>query len=70
VTVRVFGQSNPDEDRYDHLREELVVDLSGLDDVARSRLLTVVNRAIDAHCTVARTLTNGATVDLTVQPEG
>jgi uncharacterized OsmC-like protein len=70
VTVRVSGQSDPVEDRYEHLREELVVDLTGLDDTTRARLLTVVNRAIDQHCTVARTLTNGATVDLTIQPEG
>ncbi len=70
VTVRVSGRSDPVEDRYEHLREELVVDLAGLDDATRARLLTVVNRAIDQHCTVARTLTNGATVDLTIQPEG
>jgi uncharacterized OsmC-like protein len=70
VTVRVSGQSDPVEDRYEHLREELVVDLSGLDEAARARLLTVVHRAIDQHCTVARTLTNGATVDLTIEGEG
>jgi uncharacterized OsmC-like protein len=70
VTVRVSGQSDPDEDRYEHLHEELVVDLSGLDDAAKARLITVVNRAIDLHCTVARTLTNGATVDLTIEGEG
>jgi uncharacterized OsmC-like protein len=70
VTVRVSGQSDPVQDRYEHLREELVVDLSGLDDATRARLLTVVTRAIDQHCTVARTLTNGATVDLTIEGEG
>jgi uncharacterized OsmC-like protein len=70
VTVRVSGKSDPVEDRYEHLREELVVDLSGLDEQTRARLLTVVNRAIDSHCTVARTLTNGATVDLTIEGEG
>ncbi|GAA2726665.1 OsmC family protein [Cellulomonas aerilata] len=70
VVVRVSGQSDPAEDRYEHLREEMVVDLSGLDDTAKARLLTVVNRAIESHCTVARTLTNGATVELTIEGEG
>jgi uncharacterized OsmC-like protein len=70
VVVRVSGQSDPVEDRYEHLREELVVDLSGLDETAKARLLTVVERAIEGHCTVARTLTNGATVDLTIEGEG
>lgn len=70
VTVRVSGASDPEQDRYEHLHEELVVDLTGLDDATRARLLTVVDRAIEQHCTVARTLTNGATVDLTIQGEG
>jgi uncharacterized OsmC-like protein len=69
VTVRVSGQSDPEEDRYFDLHEELVVDLSGLDEAARTRLITVVNRAIDQHCTVGRTLINGATVDLTIEGE-
>ena len=47
-----------------------LLDLTGLDDATRTRLLTVVTRAIDQHCTVARTLTNGATVDLTIEGEG
>ncbi len=46
-----------------------MVDLSGLDDVARTRLLTVVARAVEANCTVARTLDRGAAVHLTVAGE-
>lgn len=69
VSVRVSGQSNPVEDRYEELHEELVVDLSGLDDAARERLVTVVHRAIDRSCTVGRTLVHGATVDLTIEEE-
>ena len=69
VTVHVSGTSDPDEERYKEIREELVVDLSGLDDVARARLLTVVARAVDARCTVARTLTRGAEVHLSVAGE-
>lgn len=69
VTVRVWGQSDPQEERYFDIHEELVVDLSGLDEAARRRLLTVVQRAIDANCTVSRTLTHGTAVHLTLPEE-
>lgn len=70
VTIRVGGLAHQDEDRYPALHEVLEVDLSGLDDTARERLLTVVRRAVDGHCTVGRTLKAGATVDLTIAGEG
>jgi uncharacterized OsmC-like protein len=66
ATVHVSGVSDPEEDRYPVLTERLELDLSGLDDEARERLLTVVNRAVDASCTVGRTLKAGATVELTI----
>lgn len=66
VTVEVDGDSHPTEDRYTDLHERMVVDLSGLDEAQRARLLTVVQRAVDEHCTVGRTLTRGATVELEV----
>ena len=69
VTVRVSGASDPEEDRYLDIHEDLVVDLSGLDEAARQRLRVVVQRAIDAHCTVARTLTRSAAVHLTMVEE-
>jgi uncharacterized OsmC-like protein len=69
VVVRVSGTSDPEEERYKEIREELVVDLSGLDEVTRRRLLTVVERAIDANCTVSRTLTRSTAVHLTVAGE-
>ena|SRR6218665_367564 len=69
VTINVSGMSDDEQDRYPALLEELVVDLSSLDPVARERLLTVVHRAIDQHCTVGRTLEAGATVQLTVTGE-
>jgi uncharacterized OsmC-like protein len=69
VTVRVSGTSDPEEDRYFDIHEELVVDLSGLDEQARHRLRLVVERAVEAHCTVARTLTNGAAVHMTIAEE-
>lgn len=66
VTVEVEGPSDPQENRYPALHERLVVDLSGLDDAARDRLLTVVRRAVAEHCTVGRTLEAGAEIDLEV----
>ncbi|MGV8965571.1 MAG: OsmC family protein [Cellulomonas sp.] len=69
ATVRVTGASDEAEDRYPHLHDEIVVDLSSLEDAALARLLTVIQRAVDENCTVARTLLAGATVDLTVTNE-
>jgi uncharacterized OsmC-like protein len=66
VVIKVTGMADADQDRYPALAEELVVDLSSLDAEARERLITVVHRAIDSHCTVGRTLDAGATVQLTV----
>ena len=69
VTIKATGMADPDEDRYPAIAEELVVDLSGLDAATRERLITIVHRAIDSHCTVGRTLDAGATVQLTVTGE-
>ncbi len=69
VTIEVEGLADDDEDRYPALAERLVVDLSSLEPDARERLLTVVHRAIDQHCTVGRTLEAGAQVSLTVVGE-
>ena len=51
------------------LVEKLEVDLSALEPDARDRLLAVVSRAIDASCTVGRTIKSGATVTLSVIDE-
>jgi uncharacterized OsmC-like protein len=69
VTIKASGMSDAEEDRYPAIAEELVVDLSALDAATRERLITIVHRAIDSHCTVGRTLDAGATVQLTVTGE-
>jgi uncharacterized OsmC-like protein len=66
VTVRVSGDKDQANEYYPRLTEELVVDMSSLDDAERARLLTVVQRAVDQVCTVGRTLMRGAEVDLTI----
>ncbi|MBU5423478.1 OsmC family protein [Cellulomonas hominis] len=69
VTVEVEGANLREEDRYPHLQERMIVDLTGLDEATRERLLRVVHRAVDEHCTVGRTVKAGATVDLEVVGE-
>ncbi len=69
VRINVSGMGDDEQDRYPAFLEELVVDLSALDTAARERLLTVVHRAVEQHCTVGRTLEAGATVQLTVTGE-
>lgn len=69
VTVEVSGDNYKPEDRYPELHERMVVDLSGLDEATKERLLRVVHRAVEQHCTVGNTLKAGATVDLEITGE-
>jgi len=66
VTVFVAGPKLRADERYPALHEELVVDLSGLAQTERDRVITVIRRAIDRNCTVGRTLEHSTTVDLTI----
>lgn len=66
ATYTARGLQDEPTDRYPELHEELIVDLSALDPEARERLVIVINRAVDAHCTVGRTLTAGAQVELRI----
>jgi uncharacterized OsmC-like protein len=69
ATVEVTSTVVPDDDRYDRLTTRLVVDLSGFDEDARTRLFTSLHRAVAGHCTVGRTLEAGATAVFTVVGE-
>jgi uncharacterized OsmC-like protein len=66
AVVRVSGAADRDQEIYPLLSETLELDLSGLSDDDRERLLVVVNRAIDLVCTVSRTLKSGTKVDFKV----
>jgi uncharacterized OsmC-like protein len=70
ATITVGGLALEDEDRYPALADELTVDLSGLDQAEKRKLLLVLQRAITEHCTVGRTLNAGATTTFTVAGEG
>ena len=70
ATVRVSGAADRNEERYPLLQETLEVDLSGLDEADKQRVLIVVQRAIDQVCTVGRTLKSGTDVKFEVADVG
>jgi uncharacterized OsmC-like protein len=69
ATIRVSGDADRENEVYPRLEEVLEVDLSELDEDAAARLLVVVQRAVDAVCTVGRTLKAGTEVDLRIDTE-
>jgi uncharacterized OsmC-like protein len=66
ATVRVSGDADREREVYPLLEETLEIDLSGLDEAEKERVLTVVQRAVDQVCTVGRTLKAGTKVDFRV----
>ena len=55
MTVWAHGTSKA-ENRYTRVDEELLVDLSVLDDAERTKLIELMVKAIDRRCTVARSV--------------
>ena len=70
TTIRVSGAADREQERYPLLEENLQLDLSGLSEDEVSRLLTVVERAVDQVCTVGRTLKSGTKVTFEVTDVG
>ncbi|OBH60632.1 OsmC family protein [Mycobacterium sp. E2479] len=70
AVIKVSGAADREQERYPLLEETLDLDLSGLADDEKERLLVVVNRAIDQVCTVGRTLKSGTAVDFEVNDVG
>jgi uncharacterized OsmC-like protein len=70
AVVRVSGDADRDNEIYPLLQETLELDLSGMPDEDKDRLLMVVNRAVDLVCTVGRTLKAGTTVNFEVADVG
>lgn len=66
AVVRVSGAADRDQERYPLLEETLELDLSGMTEDEKERLLVVVERAVDLVCTVGRTLKSGTTVNFRV----
>lgn len=69
ATIRVSGDADRDNEVYPRLEEVLEVDLSELEPEAAERLLVVVRRAVDAVCTVGRTLKTGTEVELRIDTD-
>jgi uncharacterized OsmC-like protein len=70
ATVRVSGDADREQEVYPLLEEALEIDLSGLDEADKARVLTVVQRAVDQVCTVGRTLKSGTKVNFQVVDVG
>jgi uncharacterized OsmC-like protein len=68
--IKVSGPADRDQERYPLLEERMELDLSGLSDEERARVLTVVERAVDQVCTVGRTLKSGTKVTFEVTDAG
>ncbi|KUI42741.1 hypothetical protein AU197_16215 [Mycobacterium sp. IS-1590] len=70
TTIRVSGAADREQERYPLLEERMELDLSGLSEQERARVLTVVERAVDQVCTVGRTLKSGTQVTFEVDDAG
>lgn len=70
VVVKVAGAADREREQYPLLAETMELDLSGMCDTDKERLVQVVDRAIDLACTVGRTLASGTTVALDVVDVG
>ncbi|HKV22873.1 MAG TPA: OsmC family protein [Mycobacterium sp.] len=70
TTIRVSGAADRDQECYPRLDERMELDLSGLSEDERARVVTVVQRAIDQVCTVGRTLKSGTEVTFGVSDAG
>ncbi|OBH96101.1 OsmC family protein [Mycobacterium scrofulaceum] len=70
AVVRVSGDADREREVYPLLEETLELDLSGLTAEEKERLLVVVDRAIEAVCTVGRTLKAGTKINVKVADVG
>jgi uncharacterized OsmC-like protein len=70
AVVRVSGPADREQERYPLLEETLELDLSGLSEEEKQRVLVVVDRAVDLVCTVGRTLKSGTEINFEVADGG
>jgi uncharacterized OsmC-like protein len=68
--VNVSGPADREQERYPLLEETLELDLSGLSEAEKARVLVVANRAVELVCTVGRTLKSGTTVNFEIADVG
>jgi uncharacterized OsmC-like protein len=70
AVVKVSGAADREREIYPLLEEILELDLSGLSEDEKQRVLVVANRAVDLVCTVGRTLKSGTTVNFEIADVG
>ena len=70
AVIRVSGAADREQERYPLLEETLELDLSGLSEEEKQRVLVVAGRAVDLVCTVGRTLKSGTTVNFEIADAG
>lgn len=63
MTVWAHGRSDEESNRYQHIAEEVLVDLSSLDADERAKLVDIMARAIERGCTVGRSVEGAIDVD-------
>ena len=63
MTVWAHGRSDEDSNRYQHIEEEVIVDLSMLEPADREKLVGIMGRAIEKGCTVGRSVEGAIDVD-------
>ncbi|MFD4421781.1 OsmC family protein [Agromyces sp. NPDC058484] len=63
MTVWAHGRSDEESNRYTHIVEEVLLDLSALEPDDRARLVDVMGKAIDRVCTVGRSVEGAIDVD-------
>lgn len=70
AVIKVSGPADREQERYPLLEERLELDLSGLSEEEKQRVIVVANRAVDLVCTVGRTLKSGTTVNFEIADAG
>ncbi|MGW9630823.1 OsmC family protein [Agromyces sp. NPDC055520] len=65
MTVWAHGTSDS-ENRYSHIDEELLLDLSALDEGERAKLIELMVKSIDRACTVARSVHGSIDLETTI----
>ena len=70
AVIKVSGPADREREHYPLLEETLELDLSGLSEEAKQRVLTVAGRAVELVCTVGRTLKSGTTVNFEIADVG
>ena len=66
MTVWAHGRSDEESNRYQHIGEEVIVDLSVLDAADREKLVGIMARAIEKGCTVGRSVEGAIDVDTAI----